>query len=169
MNVIPSPPSKNIGKSPTKQAQKKASQPAKTPVKQPTKQAVKQQAIKEQEDDDLDQPIPVEFIISNDVLEAEVQNINQKIAAYKVKKASPPEDLVDRKQAAEMALQLLQVKVSTGQLNEEVYSKQLQAKIEEEKELAKKMIRNGRKDRASEAVFRYKTMEKELQAMQEQQ
>jgi hypothetical protein len=58
--------------------------------------------------------------------------------------------------------------VSTGQLSEEAYSKQMKAKIEEERELAKRMLRAGLRNRAEEAVKRVKIMQKELELMAQQ-
>jgi hypothetical protein len=102
----------------------------------------------------------VENLISNDVLEWELENINKKIASMN---GTAPEDLTERKQAVEFKLSFLQVQVQTGQLSEEAYFQQLKAKILFEKNLATKLVKQGQRLPAALALKRAKIMEKELQ------
>lgn len=57
-------------------------------------------------------------MISNDVLEWELNNINQKIASFTSKKQKPPEELIVRKEHTQMSLNVLSLKVETGQLTQ---------------------------------------------------
>jgi hypothetical protein len=55
-------------------------------------------------------------MISNDVFEWELKNLNTKINAFQAQHKNPPEDLVMRKQEVETQLNLLQIKVRTYSL-----------------------------------------------------
>lgn len=104
----------------------------------------------------------IDTIISNDVFEWVISEIDAQIAQYAAKKKPPPEELVDKRQQAQIALSLLQAKVEAGQLSQEDYLNQMKAKIEEEKGLAKKYMTEGKKDLALLALRRSKIMEKEV-------
>lgn len=67
-------------------------------------------------------------LISNDVLEWEVQNVKTKIAQLQATKKPVPEELSDRLQAVQLKLSMLTVQVETGQLQPEVYFQQLQVR-----------------------------------------
>jgi ribosomal protein L29 len=68
-------------------------------------------------DADWDEPSPVENICSNDVLEWELERLSKQIEQLKGK---VPEELQDRRQNLQTQLTMLQVQVSTGQLDQDV-------------------------------------------------
>ncbi len=90
------------------------------------------------------------------------------IASLTSKKQPVPEELADKKSAIELKLTLLQVQVTTGQLDQEMYMNQLKEKIAFEKSLATKLAKQSKKDLATVALRRVKVMEKELEATLEQ-
>lgn len=134
----PSPvsPQGSISPSPQTASPQTQSTPKQATVQpQPTSQA--------QEDLELEDVISVDNIVSNDVLEYEIDAVNTQLAAQK---AAPPESLIDRKQALELKMNLLVIRVQTGQLSPEDYVEQLKKKIEEDTNLARKLVSMGKKD-----------------------
>jgi predicted component of viral defense system (DUF524 family) len=101
--------------------------------------------------------------VSNDVFEHELSVVNQKIAQLTAKKKAVPEELEDRKMALEMALRLLLFGVESGQVSQEAYLARLEHKIVSEKQLAKALNAQGKKESAIEALRRARIMEKEIQ------
>lgn len=75
-----------------------------------------------------------------------------------------PEDLDNRKQLLQISLNVLQTKVSAGQLTEQEYMKMMEEKIAEEKVLAKGLLAAGKKDWALQALNRVKIMKAEIEA-----
>lgn len=53
------------------------------------------------------------------VLEGEIQAVDAKISAFKTKKLTVPDELVDRKQALEIKMNMLILQVQTGSLTME--------------------------------------------------
>ena len=100
-------------------------------------------------------------MISNDVLEFERDLLAAKISALK---GQAPDELVDRKQAIELKLQILSVQASTGQLDQEKYIQDMRDKIVVEKKLAGRLSKEGNKEAALMAMKRVKIMEKEIEA-----
>ncbi|KAN0014671.1 hypothetical protein ACTFIU_000989 [Dictyostelium citrinum] len=96
-------------------------------------------------------------VVSNNVFEWMQETINQQIATQGAK----PE-LLDRKQAIDIKLMLLETNVSTGMLSLEDYLKQLEVAIAEDKKLALQLSTKGRKDLALKIMQRMKIMQKEL-------
>lgn len=90
------------------------------------------------------------------------------IATLTTKKQLVPEDLTDKKAALELKITVLQVQVSSGQLDQDKYVGQLKEKIAFEKELATKLSKQGKKDLATLALRRVKVMEKEVEQIFEQ-
>jgi len=106
----------------------------------------------------------VDNIISNDVLEHELEVVNSQLAVYAQKKAAPPDELVDRKQAIELKINILVIQVQSGQLTSEAYISMLNAKIETEKALARKLVAIGKKDWARYPLQRIKLMQAEIES-----
>lgn len=93
-------------------------------------------AAAEEDEMDLEDVNNVDNIISNDVLESEMEAVNAQLAAYPKfvaplfyfdrtrcaqKKTAPPETLVDRKQAIELKMNILVIQVQSGQITPEGY------------------------------------------------
>ncbi|KAN0041085.1 hypothetical protein ACTFIV_003621 [Dictyostelium citrinum] len=109
-------------------------------------------------DDDLEDMVEdLDRVVSNNVFEWMQETINQQIATQGAK----PE-LLDRKQAIDIKLMLLETNVSTGMLSLEDYLKQLEVAIAEDKKLALQLSTKGRKDLALKIMQRMKIMQKEL-------
>lgn len=53
------------------------------------------------------------------MLEGEIQAVDAKISAFKTKKLTVPDELVDRKQALEIKMNMLILQVQTGSLTME--------------------------------------------------
>jgi hypothetical protein len=106
-------------------------------------------------------------IVSNDVYEYELEQVNSKIAALNAKKQKIPEDLENRKQLLQIGLNVLQTKVQAEQLSEEDYLKIMESKIAEEKTLAKALLDSGKKEWALMALNRVKIMKGEIEAMKQ--
>jgi len=103
-------------------------------------------------------------MISNDVLENEAAQVDAQIAAYAQKKQPTPEALVDRKQALELKMSILVIQVQSGQITPEKYVEMLQAKVSEERALAKKLVGLGKKEWARYPLSRAKIMETEIES-----
>ena len=108
----------------------------------------------------------VEWLISTDVLEWELTNINNKI--NNCNNEEEKEELIERKQNIEIKIQMLTMQAETGQLDAEDYFKQLRIQIIKEKQLAVQLNKLGNKDDAAKAMKRYKLMENELNLSLEQ-
>ena len=61
----------------------------------------------------------MDTIVSNNVLEYELNLVTQTMAALQAKKQAVPEDLVDRKQQLDIKMQLLVLQVQSGKLTME--------------------------------------------------
>ncbi|KAM9976393.1 hypothetical protein ACTFIR_010234 [Dictyostelium discoideum] len=109
-------------------------------------------------DEDFDEMVEdLDRVVSNNVFEWMQETINQQIATQGAKP-----DLLDRKQAIDIKLMLLETNVSTGLLSLEDYLKQLEVAIGEDKKLALQLSTKGRKDLALKIMQRMKIMQKEL-------
>jgi len=117
--------------------------------------------VSETEEDYLNN---IDNIISNDVLEWELNSLTSKMDSFKQKNQEPPEELSDKKSALEFKLNLLQTQASTGQLDQEKYLVQLKEKILFEKSLANKLSKSNKKVLAATFLRRVKIMEKEVEA-----
>jgi len=110
----------------------------------------------------------VDFLISDKVLEWALAVTDKEIALARSKK-QPIDDLQIRKQQIQMKQQLLIISIQTEKLTFEDYTASLQAKIQEEKQLAKQLAKAGREDQARLALTRAALMEKELAETDEEQ
>eukprot|EP01119_Soliformovum_irregulare_P009411 TRINITY_DN2269_c0_g1_i1.p1 TRINITY_DN2269_c0_g1~~TRINITY_DN2269_c0_g1_i1.p1 ORF type:complete len:635 (-),score=266.01 TRINITY_DN2269_c0_g1_i1:16-1920(-) len=110
-----------------------------------------------------EEPNPLENIISNDVYEWELENLNRQIIELKMKK-KPTDDLEDRKNSVMVSLQILGAKVESGQLDLDTYLGSMRKKVEEERNIAKYFLGQQKKDWAATALKRSKIMEAEIKA-----
>jgi hypothetical protein len=94
-------------------------------------------------------------------LEWERDTLAAKISSMK---GQANDDLVDRKQAVELKLQILSVQAATGQLDQDKYVNDMKEKVAVEKKLATKLSKEGNKEGALLALKRAKIMEKEIEA-----
>lgn len=101
------------------------------------------------------------FLVSNDVLEKEMSAVTEQIARYREAGREPPEDLVDREQAVQLQLKLLEMEVQTERLTMEGYLERVRKAMERDKLLAVKLKRANRLEEAKQVLFRYKTMQPE--------
>lgn len=125
-------------------------------IKLPSETA-KDEIIQEEED-----PNRLENLISNDVIEWEIQNVNKRIQQFEQTNQAPPDDLIERRDALQLKLDMLQVQVSTGKLSQEEYFTQLKNQIALEKKIAL-TYKNTHKEWAIQALQRAKIMQKELE------
>ena len=95
--------------------------------------------------------------------------VTDKEIALARSKKQPIDDLQIRKQQIQMKQQLLIISIQTEKLTFEDYTASLQAKIQEEKQLAKQLAKAGREDQARLALTRAALMEKELAETDEEQ
>ncbi|KAI8970496.1 hypothetical protein BDB01DRAFT_855413 [Pilobolus umbonatus] len=99
----------------------------------------------------------VDNLVSNMVLEYELSLVNSAIASAKNK-----DDLIDRKQAIEIRMNMLVIQVQTGILDMETYLSQVQKRIEEDRRLALTFKKHNRLNLAKCALKRKKIMQDEL-------
>ena len=104
----------------------------------------------------------VDLIVSNNVLEAELDQVTRQIAQYQVKKAKVPEDLTDRKQQLEIKMQLLVLQVQMGKLTMDAYLAQVRQAITDTKSMAVQFKRGNKLDLAKRALARIKIMQDEV-------
>jgi len=136
------------------QTTKPQSQPEKQPEKQQQQQ--KQQEEEEEEDtyiDDLDK------VVSNNVLEAMQESLTREISIQGAK-----QDLVDKKQAIDIKLMLLETQISSGLLSFEQYVEQIQQAMANDKKKALEYSSKGQKDNALKLMARIKLMKAELES-----
>ncbi|KAJ1562221.1 Coiled-coil and C2 domain-containing protein 1B [Nowakowskiella sp. JEL0078] len=147
-----------------------------TPVKQsplevkeiPLKTPVKEKIIntEENENAEIEAEIAKYYdagnIISNVVLETEVQQIAAQINSLESAKTDIPSELVDRKTAYEERANLLVLMVQLGRLSMEEFVSNLDKSIAATKQHAVSFKRFGRMDMAKAALVRVKQMEKEV-------
>jgi len=108
-------------------------------------------------------------MVSNNVLEWELDNLKKRIAKLSENKEPIPDHLITRKELIEAKLQILVIQVQTGQITVESYMNTLQNKIQEEKANAAQLLRLGKKDAARLALARMKIMVKEISENSEQE
>ncbi|KAI7897778.1 uncharacterized protein BX663DRAFT_565252 [Cokeromyces recurvatus] len=100
----------------------------------------------------------VEALVSNMVLEHELKLTNSELSIYPNK-----EELIDRKQALDIKMNMLIIQVQTGLLDMETYLKQVEIRMEKDRRLAMIFKRHGRLDLAKAVLVRKKIMQDELE------
>src|SRR6266498_5477488 len=78
----------------------------------------------------------VDILVSNLVIQHEVEAVNAQIATLEAQHKPVPDDLTDRKNALEIKQNLLVIQVQTGQLTMDKYLDQVRASILSCKKLA---------------------------------
>ncbi|CAG8592425.1 4859_t:CDS:2, partial [Ambispora gerdemannii] len=109
----------------------------------------------------------VDNLVSNLVLEQEINLVNNQIASLQAQHKPVSDDLVDRKQALEIKMNLLVIQVQTGQLTMEKYLDQVRKSILNFKKLALFFKQAGKLEEAKRALARSKIMEKEIKEVEE--
>ncbi|KAK5581403.1 hypothetical protein RB653_001435 [Dictyostelium firmibasis] len=129
-----------------------------TAEKTTTTTTTKSEGSKADDGESLEEMVEdLDRVVSNNVLESMQETINQQIATQGAKT-----DLLDRKQAVDIKLMILETNVSNGILSFENYLKQLEFAMAEDKKLALLLSSKGRKDLAVKIMHRIKVMQKEL-------
>eukprot|EP01134_Creolimax_fragrantissima_P003625 CFRG3625T1 len=127
-------------------------------------QVPKQSNKKRVTDEDVEgDPMDVNGHVSNEVLEWEVDQCTTAIAACKAKRQEPDEQLIQKRQTAELMIQMLIIQIQTEKLSIDDYCARVKSKIVEEKRLAAKLKAKGNIEWAKAALIRAKIMEKELE------
>ncbi|KAI8380898.1 uncharacterized protein BYT42DRAFT_564612 [Radiomyces spectabilis] len=103
----------------------------------------------------------VESIVSNMVLEHEMRVVNTALSSKQSTKAE--EDLMDRKQALEIKMNMLVIQVQTGILDMATYLKAVQTRMDRDRQLALLFKKHQRLDLAKIALTRKKIMQDELE------
>lgn len=99
----------------------------------------------------------VDNIVSNMVMEHELGLVNAGLTKSKDK-----EDLMDRKQALEIKMNMLVIQVQTGMLDMDTYLGNVQKRMESDRRLAIVFKKHDRLDLARAALVRKKIMQDEL-------
>lgn len=101
----------------------------------------------------------VDSIVSNMVLEHEMSLVNAALASPQSKNK---DDLMDRKQALEIKMNMLVIQVQTGILDMETYLNDVEKRMEQDRRLALVFKKHNRLDLAKSALTRKKIMQDEL-------
>ncbi|GBB92134.1 hypothetical protein RclHR1_01970016 [Rhizophagus clarus] len=109
----------------------------------------------------------VDALVSNLVIQHEVEAVNAQIATLEAQRKSIPDDLTDRKNALEIKQNLLVIQVQTGQLTMDKYLDQVRKGIVESKKLAVVFKKAGKLEEAKKALGRSKIMEGEVKEVEE--
>jgi hypothetical protein len=103
----------------------------------------------------------VDNIVSNMVMEHEMGLVNAGIASKQPAKSK--EDLMDRKQALEIKMNMLVIQVQTGILDMNTYLDNVQKRMDADRRLALIFKKYNRLDLAKAALVRKKIMQDELE------
>lgn len=102
----------------------------------------------------------VDNLVSNMVMEHELGLVNAGIASKQSAKIK--EDLMDRKQAIEIKMNMLVIQVQTGMLDMNTYLDSVQKRMDQDRRLALIFKKHNRLDLAKAALVRKKIMQDEL-------
>ncbi|GBC25949.1 coiled-coil and C2 domain-containing protein 1B-like [Rhizophagus irregularis DAOM 181602=DAOM 197198] len=123
------------------------------------------------EQNDLEQAVEqlnnVDALVSNLVIQHEVEAVDAQIATLEAQHKSIPDDLTDRKNALEIKQNLLVIQVQTGQLTMDKYLDQVRISIVDCKKLALVFKKANKLDEAKKALGRSKIMEGEVKEVEE--
>ncbi|GAM20170.1 hypothetical protein SAMD00019534_033450 [Acytostelium subglobosum LB1] len=124
-----------------------------SPTPKPAESTPTEATGEEEEEEEWDS---LDRIVSNDVMESMLAVLIPQVAT------KPTPELIDRKQALEIKMMVLETQVSSGMLTIEAYTKQLENAVLQDKILAKKLVGAGKKDVAIKVMARIKIMNAEL-------
>ncbi|KAJ3124842.1 Coiled-coil and C2 domain-containing protein 1A [Nowakowskiella sp. JEL0407] len=144
---------------------KPASQPVKDTLSaQSAANSIKSNESKDDEDVDLliAKFYESETIISNVVLETEVQELTTKITSLEAAKKLVPPELVDRRDSYDIRSKFLVMMVTLGKITMEDFVTNLEKSIIETKKMALSFKKLNRLDMSKAALIRIKLMEKEM-------
>eukprot|EP00163_Fabomonas_tropica_P009412 TRINITY_DN1921_c0_g2_i6.p1 TRINITY_DN1921_c0_g2~~TRINITY_DN1921_c0_g2_i6.p1 ORF type:complete len:897 (+),score=257.89 TRINITY_DN1921_c0_g2_i6:375-3065(+) len=110
----------------------------------------------------LDDPLNVDLIVSNNVLEQESEALALKLGQMAAK-GRIPDDLQDRKTAIDLKMQLLVIEVQTGKLTMPGYLERVKKAMLVDKKLAIQLNKMGKKQLAYQVLQRVKTMKAEVE------
>ncbi|KAF7729465.1 hypothetical protein EC973_004445 [Apophysomyces ossiformis] len=99
----------------------------------------------------------VDNIVSNMVLEHEIS-----LVTAALQKSSATDDLLDRKQALDIKMNMLVIQVQTGMLDMDTYLNMVQKRMQRDRHLALLFKKHGRMDLAKLALIRKKIMQDEI-------
>ncbi|KAF9212034.1 Coiled-coil and C2 domain-containing protein 1B [Podila verticillata] len=143
----------------TPKVRSNASPAPQAPTPRPTSAlVVKPEAVvapsetQDEKDKALDELNSVELLVSNMVLEAEIQ---------------AAQDQIHNAKALEIKMKLLVIQVQTGQLTMEAYCKTVNARVDKDKQLAIQLNRLGLRTEAAKAMKRFKIMAAEMKEVEE--
>ncbi|KAI7831377.1 hypothetical protein BC939DRAFT_498827 [Gamsiella multidivaricata] len=110
----------------------------------------------------------VDLLVSNMVLESEIQRAQQMVHdARAVGNKEAAEEHQDRLTQLEIKMKLLVLQVQTGQLTMDAYCQTVNARIEKDKKLAMEFKRLNMLPEAKRALTRYMIMAKEMKEVEE--
>ncbi|KAF8932871.1 Coiled-coil and C2 domain-containing protein 1B [Dissophora ornata] len=110
----------------------------------------------------------VDLLVSNMVLEQEIQQAQQMIHdARAVGNNDSAEEYQDRLTQLEIKMKLLVIQVQTGRLTMDMYCQAVNARIAKDKKLAVEFKRLGMLPEAKRALARFKTMAQEMKEVEE--
>ncbi|KAI9493604.1 hypothetical protein BDB00DRAFT_872275 [Zychaea mexicana] len=158
-NAGTSSPLSSIGKNPSPS----------NPVSPPAAESKENKELEEAEEE-LNSS---DSIISNMVLDYEINIANNALSSGKQVDAATKEELMDRKQALEIKMNMLVIQVQTGVLDMGMYLSNVRKRMERDRQLALVFKKHHRLDLAKVALARKKIMQDEIDeataAMAEQQ
>ncbi|KAF2070867.1 hypothetical protein CYY_007823 [Polysphondylium violaceum] len=132
--------------------------PAPTPTPVPTPATTAKPSEQEEEEEEEEDIDNLDNIVSNNVLESMQENLAREISIQGAK-----QDLVDKKQAIDIKLMVLETQISSGLLSIEQYVEQIQQAIVNDKKKALEYSSKGQKDKALKLMARIKIMKTELE------
>lgn len=103
----------------------------------------------------------VDHIVSNMVLEHELSLVNNALAGKL--SAQAKEELMDRKQALDIKMNMLVIQVQTGLLDMDTYLQNTRKRLERDRQLALIFKKHNRLDLAKGALTRKKIMQDEIE------
>ncbi|KAI1316847.1 Coiled-coil and C2 domain-containing protein 1B [Mortierella claussenii] len=150
-------------------ASPKVSEPAtKTPATKAAVPTATDDLDESESDKALNELNSVEVLVSNMVLESEIQQTQQMVHNAKaVGNSEAAEEHQDRLTQLEIKLKLLVLQVQTGQLTMDVYCQAVNARIVKDKRLAVELKRLGMIPEAMRALARSKIMAQEMKEVEE--
>ena len=109
----------------------------------------------------------VDLLVSNLVIQHEIDTVNAQITTFESQRKTVPDDLTDRKNSLDIKQNLLVIQVQTGQLTMDKYLDQVRANITSCKKLALVLKKAGKLEEAKKALGRSKIMESEVKEVEE--
>ncbi|RHZ49946.1 hypothetical protein Glove_508g6 [Diversispora epigaea] len=109
----------------------------------------------------------VDLMVSSKLLQQESELIDAQIVSLQTQQKPVPEDLLDRKSAIQIKMNLMEIQVQTGQLTIDKYMENVKNYIINCKKLALIFKKAGRLEEAKKLLSRSKLMESEVKEIEE--